>query len=171
MNEKLVALLPLLGWFYLSLFVIASIAFVFRKYRNIIHVGVLTITMICSSYLIGLSFFEELGLYEESVKSLRDTALSKREHESGSYYHLYHDQIRGSLPASATIQIQGLSTKEMYFARMYAYPVGIDPVATVSSRKGEYALVFNQELHTYPRTRSVAVIDSRTIVYFLKDDE
>lgn len=120
--NKLLALIPLLGWFYITVIVFVVFSWVTkRKYGFIkkLYYGVFTALAL---FLAVGSLLNESKLYEVSKTTLFSPFKQKIANEAGNYYEDYYLGFHPAISRSNLIYISNISQRELFYAKMYLYP-------------------------------------------------
>ena len=128
------ALIPLLGWFYLSLagFFVAMLLLP-KKMKVFVH-KIFLLGFGCYALFLSLGFLrDEAAQFQVSLRSFHDTFHQKNIYEAGSYFNLYHDFFRPYVGFGDLVNLLNVPTREFYYARMYLFPAGVMQVQEAPS--------------------------------------
>ena len=130
--HKLAALVPLLGWFYVTLFgLVVTMAVLPKQWKQLLYkiffVGFATYALFLSLQ----AFRDELTLFPLSRKSFFDTFEQKISYESGEYYQMYYHRFRPYIHRGEVVNLLKVSSREYHYARMYLFPASVSQVSAV----------------------------------------
>ncbi len=166
MVNKLMLLLPLLGWFYLSILGFVILYYVFPRLRKVT-------TFV---YYTGFSIFAFTVMYAsipllkpvfiDARKSNSRTVEEKISEQAGSSYKTYFKGFRPEVLKRNIYHVQFLhpSTKEFLYAKMYLYPAGVEDVSQIRNNKGELAIIGESEIKQYWDAKVLSIVDGRALV-------
>lgn len=124
--QKLNALFPLLGWFYISLFIYALLRVITKgELRKAIDAVFFVAIGIASLYNIGLNIQEELAFIPFSMKNFYTPFEQKIAHEAGDYYDMYYLAFHPYVKRGEIVNLISASSREFHYARMYLFPATV----------------------------------------------
>lgn len=165
--HKLLALIPLLGWFYLSIIFFVMFEYItkhkFYVVRKIFY-GLFGL------YAILLALFNlqaEVKLYAETKKTLFDRFEQKISYETGTYYNTYYRVFRPLVHRGQVVHLLNVSTREYHYARMYLFPATV--VISEILPQSSYLAVVNTS--TYESLKYVRVLGQSGDKYLIQAEE
>ena len=153
--QKLQALLPLLGWFYLSIFGFAVLLLFVKLVFK--HRASLLLNLVQKLFYIGFGLYAcvliaqsltaEAQLWKESKKTLQEKFEQKADHEANGYYSMYFQVFRSKALESCKwgATAQDVSAREYYYIRRYMYPSSIDINSALPKISGMCAIIGGRE--------------------------
>ncbi len=124
--QKLNALLPLLGWFYISLLIYALLRLLIKgELRKTIDAVFFVGIGLVSIYNIGMNVWDEIALVPFSMKSFYVPFEQKIDHEAGDYYGLYYVSFHPHVQRGEIVNLVGVGSREFHYARMYLFPASV----------------------------------------------
>lgn len=161
--DKLSALVPLLGWFYLSIPVLILVGFVLRRYFPLFARAFFIATAAYALVIAGQNYMQEFALFPEAKRIVGDPWLSKMEYISGDYYQTYFLGFRPYLKGVKHIRLYEASTREFYYVRMYLYPTGVLLVGRDDKRPG-LAIMGKEDAEAFPNETAIATISGKILM-------
>ncbi|MBI5151207.1 MAG: hypothetical protein HZA34_01405 [Candidatus Pacebacteria bacterium] len=164
--HKLLALFPLLGWFYVSIFVFVVFEYM-TKYRFHLIRRIFYGTF--GLYAVILSLFNlqaEVQLYAETKKTLFDRFEQKISYESGTYYNTYYRVFRPLVHRGQVVHLLNVSAREYHYARMYLFPSSV--VISETLPKSPSLAVVNTS--TYASLKQVRVLGQSGDKYLIQTE-
>lgn len=120
--NKLQALVPLLGWFYITILVFVVFSWFtrnkFGKIKNLYYVAF----GLCAVFLTVHSLLDESKLYAITKVTLFSPFEQKAANDVGGYYDEYYVGLHPGVSRSDIIYLPDISQREFLYARMYLYP-------------------------------------------------
>ena len=114
MENKILALFPLLGWFYITVFILAGVRYflpkVFKKIEWIVWLSFGVWAMV----LAAQSLLDEVKLYDITKETVAKTAEEKIKLEVQSSYNIYYKTFHQYMVRGVHINIVGVSSKEYH---------------------------------------------------------
>lgn len=130
--RKLTALVPLLGWFYFSLFGFALAMIVLPKsWKRLVYRIFFSGFALYALFLSLQAFRDEVLQFPLSQKSFYDTFEQKISYQSGEYYQMYYRAFRPYIHGGESVNLLNVSPREYYYARMYLFPADVAQVSTI----------------------------------------
>ena len=170
MYAKLMALVPLLGWFYLGVAGIFALVLIFRITKHV-RLGKLIekyIFVIVGAWMLMLSIQNlnaEFELFPESKKSFKDTAESKIEHEIGGFYTKYYKAFRPYVSGKLNdVNLIGADSKEFHYARMYLYPTVVLEATSTHDGNTRYHIVPENMLGSIENYKEITRADGKVLI-------
>lgn len=161
-------ILPLLGWFYLSL----ALYGVWRVFISILSKKILLSLdrLILHAILIAVAVWTVGYGVQGVVSELRDTKRTARfffepfeqkiTQEHG-YYMLY-SQLLGHLADVKRLKLVDVATQEFHMARMYLYPIAVEQAGLISVRAGDYVFASSELVKDF-EWQEIAKIGARSL--------
>lgn len=163
--SKLLALLPLLGWFYLSLFGIIVLYYAAGKFGAYISrlfvLGVIFLMFYLSLQDVKL----EYAGYTLAVQNINKPWQRRISDELGDVYQRYYGTFHSMVPSGALVHLYGIDTREFLIARMYMYPASMIEYDFKRPLEPGYAILQKGDLKKISSARILAEKDGRVLVY------
>lgn len=139
--NKITALIPLLGWFYLSIIGIFLVSLalgkLFKPVLRLIFFGFALYAL----FLTGQAFLEEWQQFSQERKYFFAPFEQKNTRDKGNYYQIYYQYFRPQIAKKyQVLNYVDNSTQEFLFVRMYLYPTVVIQTPNVESRQSPYVL-------------------------------
>lgn len=123
--HKLEALIPLLGWFYITLFAFVLITWLLRGRFAWLQKLYYLVFGAMALMLAGQSLLDEAKLFPVTKKTLLSSSEQKIINEDGGFYASYYLDLRPAVSKGVNISLPNVDIREYYYARMYLYPAHI----------------------------------------------
>jgi len=164
MLNKLSALLPLLGWFYLSIFAIVAVRYIFpkifKKIEWLIWVGFGCWALVLSTRSIA----DEIKLYKISRETLYLSSEQKIIREIATTYEIYFKAFHQFMERGSHINVVDVSTKELYYARMYLYPAAIENKIDCDTKNSKGCIIHVSQRNRFLYYRLVGQQDDKVLL-------
>ena len=162
--QKLNALLPLLGWFYISLIIYAALrVFTKGELRKIIDTAFFVVIGVVSLYNIGMNVRDEIAIVPFSMKSFYVPFEQKIDHEAGDYYGLYYVAFHSHVKRGEIVNLVGVGSREFHYARMYLFPASVVQVDKLPEAP-YVAMVGDNELERLKTAKVRAAFRGRNLI-------
>jgi hypothetical protein len=160
--NKLEALLPLLGWFYLSLSGI--FLFLFVRKRQALESFVISMILFAWMLLSIAGLKQEILLAEQGKPRWTDSWQSKIHQEIGSMYQTYFEVFHPLVPRGALVHLFETSTLEFHVARMYLYPASVIQAGFEREYTPVYAVVGEADANKLQNGEVLARVNGKILM-------
>ncbi len=147
--DKVQALLPLLGWFYITVGLFVVFCWItrdrFPELKRLYYGAFGAIAFV----FIMQSLVSEVQMFSLSKKTSGLTYKQKMVEESSAYFENYYEKLRPMLTKKDVVYLPNADTREYHYARAFLYPaeVLVKPVP-----EGESLAILNTgDLKKFPR--------------------
>jgi hypothetical protein len=123
--HKLAALLPLLGWFYITIGIFVLVVWILGRRLKWLETVYYFFFALLALIFMARSLFDEFALYNTSKITLNDSFEQKIANEAGGYYQTYYLELRPALGSQAVVTLPNVDVREFYYARMFLYPANV----------------------------------------------
>ncbi len=162
--HKLAALVPLLGWFYFSLFgFVLAMILLPKSWKRSVYKIFFASFVIYALFLSLQSFRDEVLQFPLSQKSFYDTFEQKISYQAGEYYRMYYRTFRPYVHGGEIVNMLNVSTREFYYARMYLFPADVSQVSTIPN-DSVLAIVGEGDLKHIVGTKVLATYATKSLV-------
>jgi hypothetical protein len=168
---KVLALLPLLGWFYISLILFIGISLflpkIWKKMKYAVFGGILIVSTV-------LFFQQSIDVYKETAFAWKSVFLTNEQKialQAGDYYKQYHQEIIRAIPANTQrIALYSVPVREYHYARMYLYPFAVENHSEVKDMGAVYLLDTKDYLLRQKTLNLVGRTSDRYLVTLKQED-
>jgi len=162
--NKLSALFPLLGWFYISLFGIIGVYLVAGKARVYIERLFVIVVVLAMSFLSIQNVSMEYGGYTQAVHNMNKSWQQKVMDEFSGTYNQYYKTFHSIVPSGALIHLYNTDTREFLIARMYLYPASVIEYGFNRPVEDGYAIMNRGDMKKVPGARILAEKDGKVLI-------
>lgn len=169
MSAKILALIPLLGWFYLSILgvvlIVGALHLFHKKNLAVIIEKIVVLGIACTALILAFgNIRKEWKETQKAWKSFRDSATAKINQEVGGNYRIYYKTLRPLVKNVHDVNLIGADAREYHFARMYLYPTLVLDAQTVNDGNTAYSIVPENLAERLDQYTEIARVDGHVLM-------